>query len=149
MSEGLQKSVTLRCDGACISNPSPMTGVGMALYEGGDAVKMWGATPDAQTNNEAEYASVINGLKVALEMGYAHITVLNDNQMVVKQITVEWNTHSKTLKPFLNEATELLERFESWEIRWVPREKNEMVDAIAKEQVKIAQRQRTPWAGAI
>jgi ribonuclease HI len=125
-----------------------MTGAGMALFEHDGLVRKWGVIPEARTNNEAEYASIIEGLKVALEMGYTEIKVLNDNKMVVNQINGKWQTHSKTLRPFLEKTAGLLQQFESWEVKWVPREFNEMVDEIAKEYSQRARGHHSPWSGA-
>lgn len=38
------------------------------------------------TNNEAEYASLNNGMRAALDRGYTHVSVQGDSQLVHNQV---------------------------------------------------------------
>jgi len=43
-----------------------------------------------QTNNVAEYRSLILGLKIALKKGYKHIVVQGDSLLVCNQVCVKY-----------------------------------------------------------
>jgi len=131
-------TVILRCDGACINNPSSRTGVGMVLLEAGELMDRWGEHTEAGTSNEAEYSSIEKGLEAALDQGYDSIIVLNDNKMVVNQINGDWNTKSKNLKGYKKRVRSLLENFNSWEVSWVRRDENQIVDEVANKYAKTA-----------
>lgn len=125
--------VVLRCDGACHNNPSPYTGVGMALIRNGEVMEKWGACTDASTNIEAEYSSIVEGLRGAISREVDYVRVLNDNKTVVNQINGRWRTKATNLQPFRKRVVDLLDQFVWWSVQWVPREENDIVDSVANE----------------
>ncbi len=77
------------------------------------------------TNNQAEYLALIRALQEAYTKKISRVEVLSDSELLVKQIKEEYKIKSKNLIPLHKKAKELISRFDSFEIRWVPRELNQ------------------------
>lgn len=137
MTDVKEADYVLRTDGSCLDNPSRITGAGMALYEGQRLLHSWGTISFAETNNEAEYSSLIAGLHGARVYGINNILVLNDSELVVNQINGKWRTKNASLKVLRNETRNILNEFDSWELTRVPREENQLVDKIANKYSQL------------
>ncbi|RHY23937.1 hypothetical protein DYB26_011873 [Aphanomyces astaci] len=42
--------------------------------------------PEPTTNNIAEYDGLIHGLQLAADMGFTHLTIFGDSQLVLRQM---------------------------------------------------------------
>jgi ribonuclease HI len=84
------------------------------------------------TNNEAEYCALIRGLEVASEQGCTEVEARGDSQLVVRQVTGDWQTNEQHLRELRDRARELAEEFETFEIVWVDREKNLRADELVE-----------------
>jgi ribonuclease HI len=84
------------------------------------------------TCNEAEYQSLIGGLRLALDEGVDDITVRGDSQLVVRQIRGEWRTNKQHLRVLCDEANELIEQFDTFEIEHIPRVENSVADSLVE-----------------
>jgi len=84
------------------------------------------------TCNEAEYQSLIGGLSTALDIGVDEITVRGDSQLVVSQVRGEWKTNELRLRVLRDEANELIEQFDAFEIEHVPRAQNSVADSLVE-----------------
>lgn len=89
--------------------------------------------PRRATNNEAEYMGLIQGVKLATELGYKRIRIHGDSLLVVKQILGLWRVKHPRLRPLYNEALKALALLDGYDIRHVPREQNKEADALANE----------------
>jgi len=126
----------LYCDGASRGNPGP-AGIGMVLTAAGGAeVLAWGRPIGRATNNVAEYRSVIEGLKKALELEVRHIRVLCDSELLVRQVRGQYKVKSPGLKPLHADVLDLLARFEQWQVAHIPRTENARADALATQHAK-------------
>ena len=56
------------------------------------------------TNNEAEYHALLLGLKRASQLGAREVEVVNDSQLVARQITGEYRVKKADLKPLHAQA---------------------------------------------
>ena len=45
------------------------------------------------SNNVAEYEALINGLRIAIELGIRHLDIRGDSQLVVNQVMKESSCH--------------------------------------------------------
>ena len=88
---------------------------------------------DQGTHNTAEWQALILGLRLALTHGERHVVVKGDSMLVVKQVNGEWKTKNQTLRPLRAQAVELLERFESAPVKWIPREENQRADKLGRQ----------------
>ena len=52
-----------------------------------------GPSPFPFLNNVAEYEALINGLRIAIELGVQRLDVRGDSQLVVNQVMKESNCH--------------------------------------------------------
>jgi ribonuclease HI len=87
------------------------------------------------TNNEAEYRALLLGLKRASQLGAHEVEVVNDSQLVARQITGEYRVKKADLKPLHAQAMAALRGFERWQVRSVPREENERADELVNEAI--------------
>ncbi|KAF2290122.1 hypothetical protein GH714_002758 [Hevea brasiliensis] len=62
------------------------------------------------TNNQAEYEELIS-LEILLELGSKQVKVMGDSQLVLRQLSGEYNCNSIALAPYFTVATQLLESF--------------------------------------
>lgn len=118
-------------DGASRGNPGP-AGIGYRVLPDGDGVEGHDYIGEA-TNNEAEYRALIRGLESALEKGYTDVIAEGDSQLVVRQVRGQYNVGAENLVPLYEEARELVNQFDYFEIRHVKRSKNEGADDLANE----------------
>lgn len=88
---------------------------------------------DRGTHNTAEYQALILGLRLALAHGERRVVVKGDSKLVVNQVNGDWKTKHATLRPLRTQARELLERFESARVKWIPREKNQRADKLGRQ----------------
>ena len=85
------------------------------------------------TNNQAEYAAVILGLKKALEFNSTEIQIFLDSKLVVEQISGRWKIKDWQLKKLAEKARALLAKFQKWEITHIPRAQNKKADSLANQ----------------
>ena len=63
------------------------------------------------SNNEAEYKALIVGLKLAKEMKVESLQIYSDSQLIVCQVTDEYQTHNEKMAAYLQIAKDLLSAF--------------------------------------
>ena len=90
------------------------------------------------TNNQAEYAGLILGLKAAVEREVTSLEIEGDSLLVVKQIAGEYKVRSAGLKPLHAEAMKLLAKIPQWSARNIPREENGLADELANNAMDQA-----------
>ena len=125
------KLATIHFDGGGLS-PGPVTAACIVDLSDGSSyedVKCF----DQGTHNTAEYQALILGLRLALKHGARRVEVMGDSTLVVKQVNGEWKTKNQTLRPLRAQAVELLERFESARVKWIPREDNQRADKLGRQ----------------
>ena len=112
--------------GAVVSAPD-----GTPLAEQGEYI---GET----TNNVAEYRAVLLGLRLARELGAREVEVVNDSELVARQINGVYKVKHAGLKPLFIETMGKLREFDRWAVRNVRRESNERADEIVNEALDAA-----------
>lgn len=85
------------------------------------------------TSNIAEYRALIAGLQGSLEAGIDIIHIIGDSQLAVKQITGAFKTNKPKLIQHRDKVLELLEQFQDFSIKWVPRHLNKRADALVNK----------------
>lgn len=124
--------VHLYFDGASRGNPGPAA-VGWVLVSGDGIVAEGGERLGDATNNQAEYLALIRGLEAAHDHGFDAVEARGDAELIVKQVTGEWDANDPTLREHRVTVRELLSEFEEWSISHVPRAVNDRADALANE----------------
>ncbi|GKV24834.1 hypothetical protein SLEP1_g34388 [Rubroshorea leprosula] len=84
------------------------------------------------TNNHAEYEALIIDLEMLVELKVSMVEVIGDSQLVLKQLSGEYNCISLALAPYFALAMQLLEEFDDVSIRHVPRDHNHETNEIAQ-----------------
>lgn len=122
--------VVVHVDGGARGNPGPAAAAAIvSSLDGGvldEAVEVLGET----TNNVAEYRALLLGLARAKALGATEVEIVNDSQLVARQLTGEYRVKDPGLKPLHAEAMAALAAFERWSIRSVPRAQNADADAL-------------------
>lgn len=78
---------------------------------------------DHLTNNQAEYMSLIAGLKAIINSPKidplkSKIIIRGDSKLVISQITGVWKVKNANMQPLWAEARGLLTEVGSWEAQW-------------------------------
>jgi ribonuclease HI len=122
-------------DGGARGNPGP-AGVGVVLTEeSGKEIDRANAYIGETTNNVAEYRALLLGLDRARSRGVRELEIVNDSELVARQLTGEYRVKKEDLRLLHAQARRALEAFERWSIRSVPRAKNEVADALVNEAI--------------
>jgi ribonuclease HI len=92
----------------------------------------------ATTNNVAEYQGVLLALELARELNADEVEVINDSELVARQIGGEYRVKQEHLKPLYQQVMEGLRGFERWQVRSVRREHNVRADELVNEELDAA-----------
>jgi ribonuclease HI len=84
-----------------------------------------------RTNNFAEYSALLEALRYALREGYVKIRVYSDSELLVRQILGQYRVKNAVLQELYREAQDLIRRLDSFKIQHIPREQNQLADALA------------------
>jgi ribonuclease HI len=90
------------------------------------------------TNNVAEYQAVLLALELARELGASDVEVINDSELVARQIGGQYKVKHAGLKPLFTETMRELRDFDRWTVRNVRREANERADQLVNEALDKA-----------
>ena len=84
------------------------------------------------TNNQAKYEALIIGLEILLELGAQEVRIIEDSQLVLRQLTREYKCNCLLLAPYYTVSTQLLDSFHSMDFEYMPRESNWEADELAQ-----------------
>jgi ribonuclease HI len=90
------------------------------------------------TNNVAEYEGVLLALELARELGASEVEVVNDSELVARQIGGQYRVKQEHLKPLHRKVMAELRDFDGWEVRSVRRENNVRADELVNEALDAA-----------
>jgi ribonuclease HI len=125
--------LVVNVDGGARGNPGPAAVAAVATDDVGQVVGERNAYIGEATNNVAEYRALLLGLELARELGATEVEVINDSELVARQIGGEYKVKHAGLKPLFIEAMRELREFDSWAVRAVRREHNERADELVNE----------------
>jgi ribonuclease HI len=122
--------VVVHVDGGARGNPGPAAAAAVVSDEEGgildEATELLG---DA-TNNVAEYRALLLGARRALALGATEVELVNDSELVARQVEGAYKVKNVGLKPLHAQALQALRPFTRWSIRSVPRAENAQADAL-------------------
>ena len=130
--------VVVHVDGGARGNPGPAAVAAVASSPDGDQLGERNEYIGEATNNVAEYRALLLGLSLARELGASQVEVVNDSELVARQIGGEYKVKHAGLKPLYLEAMGELRGFEQWAVRSVRRERNERADELVNEALDRA-----------
>ena len=83
-------------------------------------------------NNGAEYEALIAGLRIAKELEVDRLQVYSDFQMVVGQVSRNYEAREDSMAKYLEKVKEIVPAFSSFDIKQIPRAKNTRADLLSK-----------------
>jgi ribonuclease HI len=105
----------------------------------GDVLAEQGRYIGEATNNVAEYRAVLLGLELARSLGARSVEVVNDSELVARQIGGQYKVKNAGLRPLWQEAMTSLRQFDSWSVKNVPRALNARADELVNEALDQAE----------
>jgi hypothetical protein len=84
------------------------------------------------SNNVAEYEALVHGLKLAKEIGIRRILCFGDSDLVVHQVSGEWDAKDANMASYHFYVQQLCGFFEGYEFHHVPRANNDEADRLSK-----------------
>jgi ribonuclease HI len=130
--------VVVHVDGGARGNPGPAAAASVVSSPEGDVLDETAVVLGTATNNVAEYRALLLGLEQARALGATAVDVINDSELVAKQITGAYKVKNAELAALHREARRALEGFERWSIRSVPRADNAAADALVNQALDAA-----------
>ena len=125
--------VTVHVDGGARGNPGPAAAAAVISTPDGDVLDEAMEVLGEQTNNVAEYRGLLLGLRRARDLGATEVDVVNDSELIAKQLTGAYKVKHAGLRPLYIEAMRELREFERWSVRSVPRAENAHADALVNQ----------------
>jgi ribonuclease HI len=122
--------LVVHVDGGARGNPGPAAIGVVVSAEDGTLLEEHGETIGVATNNVAEYRALLLGVERARALGADEVEIVNDSELVAKQINGQYRVKHAAMKPLHLQATEALRGFARWRVRTVPRAQNAAADAL-------------------
>jgi ribonuclease HI len=123
-------ALVIHVDGGARGNPGPAA-IGVVVSDRhGDVLDEHAERIGVATNNVAEYRALLKGLEKAAALGAREIEIVNDSELVARQLTGVYKVKHPAMKPLYEEARAALRGFNRWRIRSVPRAQNARADAL-------------------
>lgn len=125
--------LVVHVDGGARGNPGPAA-IGVVVSGPDGAVLDELAEPiGVATNNVAEYRALLRGVQRAADLGAREVELINDSELVARQLNGVYKVKHPAMKPLYQEAITALGGFDRWKIRSVPRAQNARADALVNE----------------
>jgi ribonuclease HI len=133
--------VLVHVDGGARGNPGPAAAAAVLSDGDGRVLDEAAEVLGVATNNVAEYRALLLGLQRAQELRATEVDVVNDSELVARQVNGEYKVKHPDLQPLHRAAMEVLAGFQRWSIRSVPRAQNAHADALVNQALDA---RRTP-----
>ncbi len=124
------RKLIVHVDGGARGNPGPAA-IGVVVSDPeGNVIDELSEPIGVATNNVAEYRALLRGIEWGRGLGAAELEIVNDSELVARQLTGAYRVKHPAMKPLYEEAIAALKSFSRWEVRTVPREQNSRADAL-------------------
>jgi ribonuclease HI len=127
------QSLVVYVDGAAKGNPGPAAVAAVACLPDGEVLTTSARGIGRATNNVAEYRALLEGIRLARDLGAREVVFRLDSELVVKQMNGEYKIKNKALKLLAAEAESEAACFERITYEKIPRESNREADRLANE----------------
>jgi ribonuclease HI len=84
------------------------------------------------SNNVAEYEALVNGLRIAVELGVRRLDARGDSQLVIDQVMRNSHCRDRKMDAYCDEVRHLEDKFYGLELNHVVRRYKETTDKLAK-----------------
>nr|CAH67174.1 H0211B05.11 [Oryza sativa] len=108
-------------------------GAGVTLTSpSGDVLRYLVRLDFRATNNMAEHEGLLAGLRVAAGLGIRRLLVLGDSQLVVNQVSKEYQCSDPQMDAYVRQVRRMERHFDGIELRHVPRRDNAVADELSR-----------------
>jgi ribonuclease HI len=141
----MPEKIIMFTDGGSRGNPGP-AGIGIWIET---LNKKYGECIGTATNNVAEYAALISGLKKLKQLlgkdktRQYEIECRLDSELVVRQLNHEYKLKEEYIQKNFIEIWNLMLDFKSVKFYHIPREKNSIADALVNQALDVQCKQKT------
>jgi ribonuclease HI len=129
-------------DGGARGNPGPAAAACVISTPAGETLGEHSQLLGEVTNNVAEYRALLLGLQHARDLGVSEVEVVNDSELIAKQINGQYKVKHVAMRPLYLQAMAALRGFEHWSVRTVPRAQNAEADALVNAALDQAPERR-------
>jgi ribonuclease HI len=84
------------------------------------------------SNNVAEYEALVNGLRIAIQLGVRRLDARGDSQLVIDQVMKNSHCRDRKMEAYCDKVRRLEDKFYGLELNHVARRYNETADELAK-----------------
>jgi ribonuclease HI len=84
------------------------------------------------SNNVAEYEALVNGLRIAIELGVRRLDARGDSQLVIDQVMKNSHCRDRKMEAYCDKVWCLEDKFYGLELNHIARRYNETADELAK-----------------
>ncbi|MDD4319741.1 MAG: ribonuclease HI family protein [Candidatus Peribacteraceae bacterium] len=139
--ENVGGTLHLFSDGGSRGNPG-QAAIGYIIEDPtrGVVLRQHGECLGIETNNVAEYRALIEGLKAAQRYRPNRLICHLDSELIVKQLSGEYQVKMATLQPLFDEVRELSLTFPDIIFRHIPRSDNYRADALVNKALNEQER---------
>ena len=130
--------VVVHVDGGARGNPGPAAAAAVLSAPEGEVLDEATRLLGRATNNVAEYHGVLLGAERAQALGAEEVELVNDSELVARQLTGAYKVKHPDMKPLHAKALEALGGFRTWSIRSVPRAQNADADRLVNQALDAA-----------
>ncbi len=132
------RTFIVQSDGALAGSGS-RAGLGVLVRDDHGRIVRWiSRSAKGMTNNEAEYAALCLALETLAEEKPRAIHVYSDSEVVVYQMQGRFQVNSPDLRRWHRRACQLARRIPLVTYTHIPRERNQLADALANEALQPA-----------
>jgi ribonuclease HI len=122
--------VVVHVDGGSRGNPGPAAAASVVSTPSGEVLDEASELLGSATNNVAEYRALLLGLARARALGATEVEVVNDSELIAKQVQGTYKVKHAAMRPLYQDAMAALRGFGAWKVRTVPRAQNAHADAL-------------------
>jgi ribonuclease HI len=84
------------------------------------------------SNNDAEYKTLLHGLRLAILLGIKRLLVYDDSAVVINQVNKSWDRNKENMDAYFLEVRKLENKFYDLEFHHVVRDNNVAADVMSK-----------------
>jgi ribonuclease HI len=130
-------------DGSTHPNPGKMGLGGLLQSPAGEHIEICRAAGQGDSN-QAEYLALLAVLEAAVRVQPARLVVYGDSQVVIDDVTRSDGSGASGLSTYgatyRASARQLLAQLGTVELRWIPRRRNAVADALSRQAVGLVVR---------
>ena len=130
--------MVVHVDGGARGNPGPAAVAAVATDDHGHELAEKSEYIGEATNNVAEYHAILLGIDLARELGVSDVELVNDSELVSRQIGGQYKVKHPNMKPLHARVMDELKGFDRWSVRSVRRAGNARADELVNETLDSA-----------